>query len=173
MNDFRWKPKAAVKGVTPRFNNGPTNTFLAPADVATIYNVDPLYAAGFDGAGHTIAVVGQTSISLSDVNAFRAASGLPVNPPVLFLVPGGTSALNTGDEVEADLDVEWAGAIAKNATVLFVYTDQSQAQGGVIGAFDFVIENNIAPVISISYGACESANDSCIHYFFTGSNGAS
>jgi len=102
--------------------------------------------------------VGQTSIKLSDVNAFRAASGLSVNPPVLFLVPGGSSVLNTGDEVEADLDVEWSGAIAKNATVVYVYTDQSQAQGGVIGAFQYVIENNIAPVISISYGACESAN---------------
>lgn len=157
MNDFRWKPRASVKGISPRFNNG-ANTFLAPADIATIYNVNPLYAAGIDGTGHTIAVVGQTSIKLSDVNAFRAASGLSVNPPVLFLVPGGSSILNTGDEVEADLDVEWSGAIAKNATVLYVFTDQSQAQGGVIGAFDFVIENNIAPVISISYGACESAN---------------
>ncbi len=157
MNDFRWKPRAVVKRVDPRFNSG-TDTFLAPADIATIYNVNPLYNAGIDGTGHTIAVVGQTSIKLTDVNAFRAAAGLPANPPVLFLVPGGSSVLNTGDEVEADLDVEWAGAIAKNATVVYVFTDQSQAQGGVIGAFEFAIDNDIAPVVSISYGACESLN---------------
>ena len=126
--------------------------------MATIYNVNPLYAAGIDGAGQRIAVVGQTSINLTDINSFRADAGLPVNPPVVFLLPGGTPVLNTGDEVEADLDVEWSGAIAKNATIIYVYTDQNQAQGGVIGAFDYVIENNIAPVVSISYGACESAN---------------
>jgi len=160
MNDFRWKPRAIARNVRPRFTDpNSTDTFLAPADVATIYNVNPLYDAGFDGSGHTIAVVGQTSIKLSDVNAFRTAAGLPNNPPVLFLVPGGSSILNTSDEVEADLDVEWAGAIAKNATVLYVYTDQSQASGGVIDAFKFVIENNLAPVISISYGACETANN--------------
>jgi len=53
-----------------------------------------------------------------------------VNPPVLFLVPGGSSVLNTGDEVEADLDVEWSGAIAKNATVVYVYTDQVRLREG-------------------------------------------
>ena len=169
MNDFRWKPRAVAKNIRPRLTDGTTGeTFLAPADVATIYNVNPLYAAGFDGSGQTIAVMGQTSIKLSDINAFRAASGLPSNPPVLFLVPGGSSVLNTSDEVEADLDVEWSGAIAKNATVVYVFTDQSQASGGVIGAFEFAIDNNIAPVVSISYGACEATNGDSFIKFLQG-----
>ena len=157
LNDFQWKPRAVAKGVAPRFTFG-TQTFLAPADVATIYDINSLYNSGIDGTGQRIAVVGQTSISLSDINAFRTAAGLPANPPVVFLLPGGTPALSTGDEVEADLDLEWAGAIAKNATVVYVYGNQNQAQGGVIGAFEYVIDNDIAPVISISYGACEPVN---------------
>jgi len=157
INDFRLKPRAVVRQVSPHFTLG-TQTFLAPADVATIYGVDSLYNAGIDGAGHRIAVVGQTSISVGDINNFRSAAGLPVNPPVVFLLPGGTPTLNTDDEVEANLDLEWAGAIAKNATVIYIYGNQNQLQGGVIGAFEYAIDNNIAPVISISYGACEPAN---------------
>ena len=157
MDDFRWKPRAVVKAVAPRFTFG-TRTALAPGDIATIYNLTPLYNAGIDGTGQRIAVVGQTSISLSDINSFRSNAGLPVNPPVVFLLPGGTPTLNQSDEVEADLDLEWSGAIAKNATIVYIYANQNQQQGGAIGAFEYAIDNNIAPVVSISYGACEAAN---------------
>jgi subtilase family serine protease len=95
---------------------------------------------------------------LSDINSFRSNAGLPVNPPVVFLLPGGTPTLNQSDEVEADLDLEWSGAIAKNATIVYIYANQNQQQGGAIGAFEYAIDNNIAPVVSISYGACEAAN---------------
>ncbi len=167
LNDFRLKPRAVVNQVSPHFTQG-TQTFLAPGDVATIYDITSLYNAGIDGSGHRIAVAGQTSISVSDINAFRSAAGLPVNPPVVFLLPGGTPALNTGDEVEANLDLEWSGAIAKNATIVYVYADQNQAQGGVIGAFQYVIDNDIAPVISISYGACEPTNGPSFITFLEG-----
>jgi len=168
LNDFRWKPRAVTSRISPRFTSG-TNTFLAPADVATIYNITPLYNAGFDGKGQRIAVVGQTSIKLSDINNFRSAAGLPPNPPIVFLLPGATPFLSTGDEVEADLDLEWSGAIAKNATIIYVYLPVNQGNG-VIDAFDYAIENNIAPVISISYGACEisSQNGSAFVTFLEG-----
>jgi subtilase family serine protease len=166
MDDFRWKPRAVVKGVAPRFTFG-TRTALAPGDVATIYNVTPLYNAGIDGTGQRIAVVGQTSINVSDINSFRADAGLPVNPPVVFLLPGATAALNQGDEVEADLDVEWAGAIAKNATIIYVYLPFNQGNG-VIDAFTFAIDNAIAPVVSISYGACEPLNGQSFITFLEG-----
>ena len=155
LNDFRWKARAE-SGVLPRFNSG-IGTTLAPADVATIYDANSLLNSGIDGKGHRIAVVGQTSVNLSDINAFRSAAGLPVNPPVLFLLPGGTNFVNTGDEVEADLDLEWAGAIAKNATIIYVYLPVNQGNG-VIDALAYAIDNDIAPVVTISYGACEPAN---------------
>jgi subtilase family serine protease len=50
MDDFRWKPRAVVKAVAPRFTFG-TRTALAPGDIATIYNLTPLYNAGIDGTG--------------------------------------------------------------------------------------------------------------------------
>jgi hypothetical protein len=67
----------------------------------------------------------------------------------------GTTGFSTGDEVEADLDVEWSGGVAKNATILYVFTG-SNSSLNVFNALEFAIDNNLAPVISISYGNCEA-----------------
>src|SRR5947209_7200739 len=85
----------------------------APRDFATIYNVTSLWNQGFDGKGQSIAIVAQSNIKLSDVMNFRAQFGLPVNDPQIIIVPGSDPGI-TDDEGEADLDVEWAGAIAKS-----------------------------------------------------------
>jgi hypothetical protein len=63
------------------------------------------------------------------------------------LVPGG-ARLNEPREVGADLDVEWSWCDRQKCHVVYVSPTKS-AQGGVIGAFDFAIENNIAPVVGI------------------------
>src|SRR5208282_5891975 len=43
---------------------------VAPMDFATIYNVLPLWNAGVDGTGQTIAIISDSNIHLSDVEAF-------------------------------------------------------------------------------------------------------
>jgi subtilase family serine protease len=141
--------------------------FLSPADFATIYNIQPLYLANVDGSGQKIAVIGQSAISTTDVDHFRSAAGLSTNDPQLLLVPGsGIPTHCSGDEDESDLDVEWSGGVAKNATIIFVYegipTGQS-CTNRTTGAFDalrYAIDQNIAPIISISYGLCENTNSS-------------
>jgi pseudomonalisin len=50
----------------PEYTSG-TSHYVAPADFATIYNVNPLYSAGINGTGKTIAIVGRTDIALADV----------------------------------------------------------------------------------------------------------
>ncbi len=63
------------------------NTYygLGPTDFATIYDVLPLWQAGIDGTGQTIAVAGATNINTSDVDAFRSLFGLPPNTPKVIL----------------------------------------------------------------------------------------
>jgi subtilase family serine protease len=158
LDNFRMKPR----NVRPRFTSDISgNTFLAPADVATIYNINPLYNAGnagFDGTGQRIVVVGQTQIDANDIAAFRSASGLSAKAPLLLLMPGsGTSVTVSNDVPEADLDVEWSGAVAKNAAIIYVYSGNAP-NFSVIDAFEYSIDNDLAPVISISYGACEALN---------------
>jgi subtilase family serine protease len=162
LNDFH--PRPHLRKVSPHFtSNQSGNHFVEPGDFATIYNLGPLYSQGLDGSGEKIAVVGQTTIAVSDVTAFRAASGLSANTPTTVLVPStgpGTSC--SSDIAEADLDVEWSGAVAKGATVTYYYAGVgsghtcSNRSFNVFDALHYVIANNLSPVISISYGNCEA-----------------
>ncbi len=162
LNDFH--PKPHLRPASPHFtSNLSGNHFLEPGDFATIYNLGPLYSQGLDGSGEKIAVVGQTTITISDVTAFRAASALSASTPATVLVPStgpGTSC--TSDIPEADLDVEWSGGVAKGATVTYYYAGVgsghtcSNRTFNVFDALHYVIVNNLAPVISISYGNCEA-----------------
>jgi hypothetical protein len=127
---------------------------LGPADFATIYNVAPLWSAGTDGTGQTIAVVGETNINPQDVADFRAMFGLPVNPPNIIL-NGPDPGIN-GDEVEADLDVQWSGAVAKGATIDLVVSETTETTHGVDLSALYIIDNNLAPIMSESYGVCEA-----------------
>jgi subtilase family serine protease len=163
LSDFRPSPKHLRRtlgsNISTHFTSSISGShYLAPDDVATIYDVKPLYQTGYDGTGQKIAVVGQTRISTTDINAFRAASGLSAKDPVLVLVPNsGSPADNSSiDEEESDLDLEWAGGIASNATIYFVYTGSNQNYT-VFDSLQYAIENDIAPIISISYGGCEAA----------------
>jgi subtilase family serine protease len=157
ISDFR--PRPMHVSTHRAFTSGQSgNVFFAPGDIATTYDIGPLYTAGVDGTGQSIAIVGQSAVLASDIEAFETAAGLPKKDPVMVLVPGSGSStvVAGGDEGESDLDIEWAGAIAKGATIDFVYT----GNGGNKNAFDsivFAIDENIAPIISVSYGACETA----------------
>jgi len=127
--------------------------WVGPYDFATIYNVLPLWTAGIDGTGVTIAIVGETDIQMSDVEAFRSFFGLPVNDPVF--VWNGTDPGVLGDEGEADIDVQWSGAVAKGATIDFVISASTETTFGTDLSAVYIVENNLAAVMSESYGQCE------------------
>jgi subtilase family serine protease len=92
--------------VHPNFTSqgAPEQTFLAPGDYATIYNTAPLVSSGNDGSGVSIAIVGRSDISLSDVEAFRTVFGLPYNDPTLIHANDDPGVV-PGDDEEAILDV--------------------------------------------------------------------
>ncbi|MGA2813461.1 MAG: protease pro-enzyme activation domain-containing protein [Candidatus Acidiferrum sp.] len=158
-----FRPKPHLKISAPRrapsadFTSSQTGEhFLTPGDIATIYDIKAAYNAGYTGSGKSIAAVGQSEIVLSDIENFQKAAGLPVRDPTVLLVPhSGTSAISTGDESESDIDLEYSGAIAKGATIYFVYVGNSPNYS-VFDSLNYAIENQTAAVITISYGDCES-----------------
>ncbi len=168
LNNFELKPRM-LKQTSAKFTSSVShNHYVAPPDFATIYDVNHLYQMGFTGSGQKIVVVGQSDVALSDIRAFRSNSGLPANDPtpvdpnnpafVALIVPGDADPkMQQGDIDEANLDVEWAGAIAYNATVIFIVGDPVNG-GGVMGAINYAITTSPipAPVISTSYGDCEA-----------------
>ena len=154
LHDFRKAPASHV--VRPKTDLANGENALAPGDFATIYDVNPLYSAGIDGTGQSIAVVGRTNIRLTDVQDFRSFSGLPAHDPQFIINGTDPGIADIGDETEADLDVEWSGGVAKGATVKFVISMSTTTSDGVDLSAQYVVDNNIAPVMTTSYGACES-----------------
>ncbi len=164
LHNFKLKPQVRIakQGIpyvpgpqpgssVPEFTASDGSHGLAPADYATIYNINPLYAAGFNGTGATIAVVAQSNIKASDVTSFRSVFGLPSNPPKIMVVPGSKDpGLVKGDETESLLDVSWAGAVAPNATIELIVS------GDVDTSAQYIIDNNLADVMTESYGDCEN-----------------
>jgi subtilase family serine protease len=141
----------APRPLRPAYTAASGNHYLVPEDAQTIYDLKSLYQAGYDGSGQKLVVAGQSAIELTDVQTFRSMFGLPKNDPKVVPVPGiPDPGVVKGDVVEADLDVEWAGAIAKSASLIFVYSRDA------FDAVQYAVAQNLAPVVSLSYGTCET-----------------
>ena len=163
LSDFRPRSHLKLrgpKGSQPRFTSSQTgNHYLTPGDVATIYNITPAYNSGYTGSNQSLAIVGQSAISLTDISNFQTAVGIAGKTPIITLVPNsGASEVYAADsdEAESDLDLEYSSTIAKGAQVYFVYVGNSRNYS-VINSIEYAIEQKIAPVISTSYGECEAA----------------
>jgi pseudomonalisin len=153
-----------ITSARPQYSNGSTH-YLSPADWATIYDLNSLYSAGTNGAGVSIAVVGRSNINLSDVNSFRSATGLKVNPPTVILV-NSNPGLVSGDQDESTLDVEWAGATAPSATVKFVVAASTRTTDGIDLSAQYIVNHATAPIMTTSYGSCESAMGAAERAFY-------
>lgn len=171
LHDFRPKPMHHVAGtfqkpitsgkvteVKPELTNG-GEFFISPDDFATIYNIQGLYSAtpaAIDGTGQSIAVIGVSNINLQDVRDFRTVMGLPSNDPTIIIDGSDPGIRTNGSELEAALDVEWSGAVAKNAQIHFVIAESTNDASGLLLAILHVIDSNSDPVMSLSFGTCES-----------------
>jgi hypothetical protein len=151
----------------PAANCGSDTTLYAvgPQDLATIYNLNPAFAAGYTGAGQTIVVIEDTNIlNASDVATFRSAFGLSGYSGTFSQVnPTGSATCNNpganGDEGEAALDAEWAGASAPDANVVLAScADTNTVFGGLVALQNLINGANPPQIVSISYGECESEN---------------
>ena len=148
LDDFR--PNSPRSPALPLYSSISGSHSLAPDDFATIYNLNPLYNSGYDGSGQSIVVVGQSAINLADIQQFRSTYNLPKNDPQIVLVPGSVDPGRNSSEAEADLDLEWAGAVARKASLIYVYSPNA-----LTISIPYAINQNLAPVITYSFGTCE------------------
>jgi subtilase family serine protease len=141
--------------------------YQAP-QIQKAYNLGPLFAEGFNGAGRTIVIVdsfGSPTIA-NDLHVFDQAFNLPDPPSLQIITPAGPVTFDTsksdtlGWGYETTLDVEWAHTMAPGAKILLVETPVSETEG-VTGfpemmlSENFVINHNMGDVISQSFGATE------------------
>lgn len=174
LHNFLKKPQVRVSqqpiGFTPKPGLQPQVTFqnpsgspihaLGPADYATIYNINPVYQAGINGTGETIGVVGRSDLYSfgQDVSDFRNFV-FPLCCGSFSVVYDGPSPgdLGGGEEAEATLDVTWAGAIAPGARVDLVVSATTNTTDGVDLSELYIIDNNLADIMTESFGSCEAA----------------
>jgi subtilase family serine protease len=195
LDDFYLKPRA-MRRVRPEYYSSSYGQFLAPGDVATIYDINALYnsSPSIDGTGEKLAIMGQTDIYLSDISNFRTGFGLSSiscttnssdvitacnDPHFQYVLANGVEdpgVPSSGDLSESDLDLEWSGAVARGAQLIFVNTPENTTSttvngGGVWESWYYAVDQKLAPVISLSYGVCEFG-DNNIYDPSTGQPGA-
>ena len=165
LNNFHFR--SHVHALRPEFTSSISGShYVAPGDIYTIYGASGLMKSGFDGTGVTIAVTGQVDVNPTDITAFRTAAGLSTaNLPTTIHEGGDPGAANNcsaattnncpvpnlDDLAEASIDVEWSAAMAPGATILFV-----NGPDVMQNAMTQVIDQNLAPIVTTSYGACEA-----------------
>jgi len=142
---------------------------VAPPDLATIYNLNPLFSAGISGQNQTIVVVEDTNVfSTADWSSFRSVFGLSSFTGGSFTQihpapPSGTNNCanpgTNGDDTEAILDAEYASAAAPSAAIVLASCSDTATFGGLIALQNLLNESTAPPaVVSMSYGECEASN---------------
>ncbi|MFZ0817888.1 MAG: protease pro-enzyme activation domain-containing protein, partial [Candidatus Sulfotelmatobacter sp.] len=168
LHDFRPHTMYKSKSDYTFTSGGETFEAVVPGDLATIYNLNPLFTAGTTGTGQTVVVVEDTNINPTDWNAFRLKFGLTFAKypgAKLTQVHPASKAPNNctnpgvnGDGGEASLDTEWASAAAPNAAIeLISCADTATTFGGIIAIQNLINATKTPPaIVSMSYGECEA-----------------
>ncbi len=146
--------------------NGSNGVYTSPIDWATIYDANASYSANGNGSGVTIGIVGRTNPGTSNWATFRSVLGLPANTPTIIVNGTNPGDLGAGEDGEADLDAEWSGGVAPGATVKFVASKSTSSTDGVDLSAQYIVDNNIADVMSTSFGQCESSMGSSENNFY-------
>ena len=181
LHDFRPHPMNRLRAQNPlhaqsrphaQYTTSSGGTLVVPADLATIYNLNPLFAQGYVGQGQTIVVIEDTDVySTADWTTFRSTFGLSGYTSGSFTQahPAPPSGRNnctdpgvlSGDaQFEAILDAQWSGAAAPGAAIeLASCRDTSTTFGGLIALQNLLNQSGSPPaIVSISYGECEAEN---------------
>src|SRR5580658_460383 len=129
-----------------------------PPAIQTAYNLTGLYNEGYTGAGQTVAIIdwcGSSTI-LSDANAFSAQFNLPALTSSNFNIINtpSQSYCEAPDQVEINIDVEWAHAVAPGANINLIVPPDNTFQN-IDQAEYTTIYDGLGTVISGSYGAPE------------------
>ncbi len=164
LSDFRPRPsvKAQIEAETrgrPDYTALSNQAhYLVPADIATLYDLNPLYQQNLFGGGQRLAVVGQSYLTspISPVQTFQLNLTQPTTIIPVLVPNSGVEAISQGDEGESEIDLEYSSGIAQKATIFLVYVGDNQNYS-VFDSLAFAITQNIAPVVSISYGGCEAS----------------
>ena len=137
----------------------------SPQQIQTAYGITPLLNAGVNGSGRTIAIIDAYSSPYvqSDLSIFDQTFGLPA-ANFQQIAPQGLTPFDFNDPnqlgwaEEITLDVLWSHAAAPGAKILLVLAT-SNDDTALYNATKYVVDHNLADVISQSFGEAETCMD--------------
>jgi hypothetical protein len=143
----------ATHQVTPEWTLNQFALALAPGDFAVQYDLKPVYSAGTNGAGVTIGIISASTVDPGTVASYRSLFGLP--PLTLNNIVDGNDPGQAPAIIEAHLDVELSGAVAPGAAINLYASAGTAVQYGINLAAQRAVDDDVAMVLSTSYGECE------------------
>ena len=163
LHDFRLRPTSPMVQMLLATQGGPTanlpsdasgKRYLTPDDFARNFDSSKApYKNGADGSPYSIVIVGQSQIDTSHLSTFRRDFGLGNAQLTTTLVPNTQDpGTRTSDEQQSDRDLAWASVLARRAGLHFVYSYD------VMDAVQYAVDQNMAPVLGISYGECATSS---------------
>ncbi len=137
---------------------------LSPGDFGVEYDLPT--GSAKQGQDESVAVLDFSNINLNLVEQFRNLFGLPSSNLPQIVIDGNDPGINgvnnpdgpfPGSATESYLDVEWAGAVAPQATIYLVIAADTALENGGILAAEHAVDSDLAPIISssIDVGGCE------------------
>ena len=132
-------------------DNGTNVHALSPDDYRVIYNMNSLAVSGQS----SIAVIGRSNLynGGGDVSNFQSIFGGGLFSITLNGADPGD--LGGGEEAEATLDSSWSMALAPGANVQLVVSASTDTTDGIDLSEVYIIENNLAAIMTESFSACE------------------
>jgi len=174
----RWRPETMLLEDRMLLAGSPTPVGFTPAQVATAYGINSIRLHGVigNGAGQTIAIVdfGNDPTIASDLQAFDQHFGLPAPPSFTVVnqngqtapLPPNTNGTN-GESGETSMDVEWAHAIAPEASIVLVEGISVTSTMDQVTAIRTAANYPGVSVVSMSFGEPEFAGEQAFDSVFT------
>lgn len=144
-------PKASYQGNS--YSSGSLGCGYSPSNIYTAYNLNGLYAEGYNGAGQTIVIIdacGSPTVT-DDANTFSRKFGLPKLTASNFAIinyPGPSTCAGYYPGIEAD--VEWTHAVAPGAKIDLVVPPTGLTED-LDEAIFYAVDYELGNVISGSY----------------------
>ena len=135
---------------------GGANSAYTADQLASAYRFSSLYGAGDEGSGQTVALFELEPNATSDIAAYQSCYGTSASVSYVA-VDGGAGGSGFGSG-EAALDIEGVIGLAPKANVL-VYQGPN-TNSGVLDTYNAIVSQDVAKVISTSWGLCEPAEGS-------------
>ena len=125
---------------------------ITPGILQSAYRI-PQKPQGSQGRGQTLALFELDGFTSSDIQTYASSFGLTFTPLQTILVNGATGRPGSGAG-EVTLDIELMMAVAPDAKKILVYEGTNDEQG-VLGAYNKIASDNLANIVSTSWGMAE------------------